>query len=222
MAMFDFSLPLEEKPIKVIKIHWSAYLAVFLKIVVTGLILFSLLFLAAPYWWQNYYGRIGLLIFLGLAITYLIQDYWKKFLTAYIVTGDSLIDVTQEKILKRVVTEIEIQNIDKIKIKRNFLRKKILNVGEIIFGLKEEGGILVFYHSKNPKEIKKLIKSLVKEREGIVKRKGSECRVVEKESEAEKVPLTFAYYGKKAEEKKRLTEEENLLLVKKDKNKSLN
>ncbi len=207
------SFPLEEEPIKIIKMHWIAYLKVLFKIAVTGLVLFVLLFPTVPFWWQTYYGRIGIFIFFSIAIIFLVKDFWKKFATVYVVTGEKLIDVTQEKILKRIVTEIGIENIEKIKIKKNFVRRRIFDVGDIIFGLKNEVGILAFYNIKSPEEIRKIINCLIDEKKEIVSQKGSECKVSGGEISEEKVPLTVSYYGEKLKQKKK----ENLKLVKKNK-----
>ena len=201
MGIFKFALPLDEEPIKIVRNHWVAGFKVLAKIVITGLILFAVLFFVFPFWWQTYYGRIGIFVFLIFATIFLVKDVWKKFSTFYIITGDKIIDVTQEKILKRVVTEIEMENIEKIKIKKNFVRRRIFGVGDLIFGLKNEAGILVFYNVKNPLEVKKTIQSLIREKDEIIGQKGEECKVVGNESAEEKVPLTVSYYGKKLKER---------------------
>ncbi len=190
------------------------------KIIIAGSVIFAVLFFAVPFWWQTYYGRIGVFIFLVFATIFLVKDFWKKFSTFYIITGDKIIDVTQEKVLKRVVTEIEMENIEKIRVKKNFVRRKLFGVGDLIFGLKNGAGILVFYNVKNPLEIKKLIRSLIREKEEIVSQKGEECKVVGNESMEEKVPLTVAYYGeklrKKDEENKSRNKNEDMIEEKKE------
>lgn len=213
MGTFDLAFPLSEEPIKIIKFHWIAYAKVIAKIFITAAVLFALLFPTVPFWWQTYYGRIGIFIFFSVSLAFLIKDFWKKFATAYIITGEKLIDVTQEKILKRVVTEIEIENIEKIKIKKNFLRRKFFDVGDIIFGLKNEVGILVFYNIRSPLEVKKIINGLIEEKKEIVSQKGEECRVEGEASSEEKVPLTVSYFGEKLKQKN----QENLKIVKKNK-----
>lgn len=213
MGTFDLAFPLSEEPIKIIKFHWIAYIKVVAKIFITATVLFILLFPTVPFWWQTYYGRIGIFIFFSVSVVFLVKDFWKKFATAYIITGEKLVDVTQEKVLKRVVTEIEIENIEKIKIKKNFLRRKLFNVGDIIFGLKNEVGILVFYNIRSPLEVKKIINGLIEEKKEIVNQRGEECRVEGEPSAEEKVPLTVSYFGEKLKQKNK----ENLKIVKKNK-----
>ncbi len=216
MSISNFSLPEEEKPLLVTKMHWATYLKaprrVFVFVVFFGLMLSFII----PLWWESKVGSVGLIISLVIVIVYLLVEWWKIFLTTYIITPCRLIDITQEKLLKRVITEIAVEEVDEIKIKTQSSFEKLVKKGSLIFKLFEEKGILVFYNIPNPENAQKILEELKNEKLEIVGKEKQECSVVVQNNKSEKVPLTYSYFGEKGTiEEKPATTKRNLKLKKK-------
>ncbi len=199
--MFNFSLPQDEELIAVIKCHWSSYLIVTLKVFFIEIALGLLLALIYPFWWEEKWGRISVLVLVLLAFVYLLVSFWKRFLTSYIITKQRLIDITQEKIFRREMTEIKIEDIEKTVVKKTGFFDKIFQKGRIVLQLKNEEGLLVFYEVKSPEKIQEIIEEMRKKITDILGKKGQTCNVILKDSKAEKIPLKYTYYGDKKENK---------------------
>lgn len=197
--MFNVSIPLEEKPTGIFKAHPLSYFFVVLKVILVSLFLLLILYFVWPDWWDNYYGKLVAYLIVFFLVLYIFIKFWKKFLGAYLITPCRIIDVTQEGFLKRTITEIDIEDVDRVKIVTG-LFQKIFKMGKIIIGLKEKKGILVFYDVKDPYYIEKLILEIKEEREKLLSKKGSECKIIMEENRAELVPLTYSYYGDKAKD----------------------
>jgi|GEM_PF-1529204 len=198
MGIFNFSIPQEEKTLLVAKVYWMSYLTAWVKILITGLILGFVLTFCWPFWWENRWGRTGIIIFSSAAIIYVLIDFWKKILTTYIITRGRLIDITQEKIFRRVITEVGVDEVDKVVVKQRFWWDRVLGRGNVIIKLKSQKGVLVFYDVKNPETIKTILEDVEKETLEILDKKGEECGVILKDDKTHKIPLNYSYYGKKA------------------------
>jgi len=149
--------------------------------------------LSNPFWWNTREGKIALLIIGIIALVHIILNFWKKFLTAYIITPCRIIDVTQEKILSRIVTEINLEDIGEIRVKRGLLGRRIH------FKLKNNKGEIVFYNISHPVKIRDLILEAGSELSSRAQKEGEDCDVVLKDNRAYKVPLSYSYYGSKDE-----------------------
>ena len=202
MGISTFSIPEEEKTLFIAKAHWSSYLVVWLKILVIGLVLGLVLSLTLPLWWKEHWGRIGIIVFVVGAFGYAIFDFWNRFLTSYIITQCRLIDITQEKFFRRVITEIDINEVEEVIVKQRFWWNKILNKGDAIIKLNEKKGVLVFYDVWSPARVQKILEDIKKETSEIIEKRGAECDVILKDDQEHKIPLSYSYYGERAEMKK--------------------
>jgi len=214
MGIFTFSIPQEEKKLLIAKIHWSNYLIICLKLLIAGLLLAVILTFSQPFWWEGHWGRIGVMFFIAGAVIYAIFDFWKRFLTTYIITQCRLIDITQEKIFRRIITEVVVEEAEEIIIKNDSWLDKIFKKGDLIIKLKDKKGVLVFYSIKNPEIAKKILEGIKEETTKIVDKKGEECSVILKDNKTHNVPLSYSYYGEKAEIKK---DKDGLIIAKKKK-----
>ena len=226
MGVFNFNLPEEERPLIVAKAHWVSYSFSWLKVILTGGILGMLITFSWPFWWENKWGRVGIVVFLVAAVLYCLLDFWKRFLTTYVVTPCRIIDITQEKILKRVITEISLEEIGDIIIKPGNWINKWLKKGNILIKLKDEKGVMVFYDILNPDKVKDILTGLQEETSSIINKKGEECDVIMKDDRKHAVPLTYSYYGDRQERGKkngnglhRTVRGNGLVVVKKSKEK---
>lgn len=202
MGIFSFSIPEGENTLFIAKAHWSSYLATWLKLLAVGMILGSALTLSFPQWWDGRWGRIGIIVFAIGAFGYTIFDFWNSFLTTYIITQCRIIDITQEKFFRRVITEIDINEVEEALVKQRSWWDRIFKKGDVIIKLKEEKGVLVFYGVHNPIKVQEILEEVKKETIEIIEKKGEECDVVLKDDKEHKIPLSYSYYGEKAELKK--------------------
>ena len=193
MKLFSYQIPLEEKPLLVLKPRWLSYFFIVIFWIIGIGAAGFLVNLFQPSWWSTKEGKIALLIVGIIALVHIILNFWKKFLTAYIVTPCRIIDVTQEKILSRIVTEINLEDIGEIRIKRGLLGKKIH------FKLKNNKGEIVFYNISHSVKVRDLILEAGSELSSRVQKEGEDCDVVLKDNRAYKVPLSYSYYGSKDE-----------------------
>ncbi|MFH1183398.1 MAG: hypothetical protein V1690_04005 [Candidatus Moraniibacteriota bacterium] len=199
MGVFNFNIPEDEQLLVVAKAHWSSYLFSWLKVITAGVILGAILTFSWPFWWENKWGRIGLVIFIIAGAFYCLLDFWKRFLTTYLVTPCRIIDITQEKILRRVITEINLEEIDEVVLRKISGLNKFFHKGNVLIKLQNKKGILVLYDLKNPEKVKDEIISLLEETESIVSQKGEECNVILKDNCTHSVPLSYSYYGDRKE-----------------------
>lgn len=196
------------------KAHWSSYLVLWLKILVAGIVLGLVLNFTLPLWWESRWGWIGIVIFVVGALGYIIFDFWNRFLTSYIITQCRLIDITQEKFFRRIITEIDINEIEEVIAKQRSWCDKIFKKGDVIIKLNEKKGVLVFYDVGNPARAQEILEDIKKETAEIIEKKGEECDVVLKDDREHKIPLSYSYYGEKAKMKKGSS---GLVVVKKKK-----
>lgn len=199
MGVFNFNIAEGEQLLVVAKSHWTSYLFSWLKVIIAGAILNAILTFSWPFWWENKWGRIGLLIFIVAGVSYCLVDFWKKFLTTYIVTPCRIIDITQEKILRRVITEINLEEVGGVVLKKAGGLSKLLHKGNIIIKLKNKKGILVLYGVGNPEDVKEKIDTALQETKDIVSKEGKECNVVLEDNRTHSVPLAYSYYGDRKE-----------------------
>ena len=219
MEILSFSLPEKEKPLLVVKSHWSSYLAVFIKAAVAILLIILFVFVVWPLWWEEKWGRLGLVFLILVGSLYVLLDYWKRFLTAYIITRCRLIDITQEKINHREITEIGLEEVDDIVVKKSGLWDKIMKKGRIVIKVKGGKGVLVFYDVKKPERVEEVFKQIQEDIANIVDKEGKECSVILEDDKTHRVPLSFSYYGDK---KERMEKKSKELLVVKKKNAAIN
>jgi len=198
MGIFNFSIPQEEKTLLVAKTHWTSYLSTWAKVLAAVLIPSLLLRFIRPFWWENRWSKIGIVIFVAAAVVYALLDLWKKILTTYIITQCRLIDITQEKIFRRVITEIDADEVEKVIVKQRFWWDKAIGRGNVIVKLKSQKGVLVFYDVKSPETIKTILDGMEKEAAEIIDQKGKECDVVLEDDKVHKIPLSYSYYGNRA------------------------
>ena len=210
MGIFNFPIPQDEKTLFLAKIHWASYVYTWLKILLSGLVLGLALTFILPFWWENRWGRIGFIIFISGAVGYILYDSWKKFLTSYIITQCRLIDVTQEKFFRRVITEINTEEVDEAIVKQDSWWDKLFKKGNVIIKLNGQEGVLVFYDIKNPETVQNILEGIKKETREIVSKKGKECNIIMRDSKARHVPLSYSYYGDK---KRRMKKKNGSLIV---------
>jgi len=232
MGFFTFSIPQEEKTFLIARMHWTGYLGTWLKVLATGLVLGLIFTLSWPFWWQGRWGKIIITVFVFAALAYLLLDFWKKYLTTYIITQCRIIDITQEKIFRRMITEISLDEIEETIIKQNHWWDKALKRGDVIVKLKSKKGVMVFYSIRNPELVQSILGEIEEETAKIVDKKGKECDVILEDNRVKTVPLSYSYYGeegvkgaatdkeKEKEEGKEQSRSENLIVVKKKKKKS--
>jgi len=208
MSILKFSLPEEEKPLLVIKMHWTTYFKVVLKFLIFGTVLGLTLFFVSPFWWEGSVGRIGLILFFLMGFLYLAFSWWKMALTNYIITPCRIIDITQEKILKRMITEIPIEEIAELKIKTRSKLESFLGRGSLIIKIIENKGVLVLYDIPRPEEALLKLEKLKNETKEIVEKEKLGCSVVIENNKEQKIPLTYSYFGEKGKTDKDLNEKE--------------
>lgn len=195
MGVLNFNIPEEEQLLVIAKTHWASYIFSWLKVAIAGVVLGAILTFSLPFWWENKWGRICLVIFIVAGATYCLLDFWKRFLTTYLVTPCRVVDITQEKLLRRVITEINLEEIDEVVLRKVSGLNKFLHKGNVLIKLKNKKGILVLYDLKNPEKVKDEINGLLQETESIVSQPGEECNVILKDNRTHSVPLTYSYYG---------------------------
>lgn len=215
MGVFNFDIAEGEQLLAVVKSHWTSYLLSWLKVIIAGIVLGAILTFSLPFWWENNWGRIGLAFFIVVGVSYCLVDFWKKFLTTYIVTPCRIVDITQEKILRRVITEINLEEVENVVLRKTGGFNKLFHRGNIIIELKNKKGILVLYNVGNPESVKDKITAVLQDTESIVSKGGEECNVVLKDDRTHSVPLTYSYYG---DRKERAEKNDSGLVVVKKKN----
>lgn len=226
MGVFNFNIAEGERLLAVVKSHWTGYLFSWVKLIAAGLILGATITVSWPFWWENKWGRIGLVVFIIFGVSYCLLDFWKRFLTTYIVTPCRIVDITQEKLLRRVITEITLEEIERVVLKKAKGLNKLFNKGNVIIKLKGQKGILVLYNVGDPENLKEKINSALQDAQNIINKEGEECNVVLKDNATYSVPLTYSYYGDRKERAKktgnaphRAARGNGLVVVKKDKRK---
>lgn len=202
MSIFTFSLPQEETALFIGKAHWSSYLSTLLKILATGLIVFLILTFSWPFWWSGHWGKIAIVVFVLGVFGYAIYDCWNRFLTTYIITQCRVIDITQEMFFRRVITEIDVKEAGETIVKQRSWWDRFYNKGDLIIKLSNGKGVLVFYDIVDPVRVQGILDELNKEASDIIEKRGEECDVILKDDKEHQVPLSYAYYGDKAKEKK--------------------
>jgi hypothetical protein len=212
MSIFAFSIPEDEKTLLIVKAHWSSYLATWLKIVFGIAILALILTFALPGWWDNRWGRIGIIIGAAAALIFVVIDFWNRFLTTYIITQCRLVDITQEKFFRRVITEIDLDEVEEVIIKQTSWWNQLFSTGHAIVKLKDEKGVLVYYDVFKPERVREILEGMQQETSEIIEKKGKECDVILKDDREHKVSLSYSYYGEKAKHKKN----GGLIIVKKN------
>lgn len=214
MSIFSFSIPQEENTLFIGKAHWSSYFSILIKTLAIGLIMFLILTFIWPSWWTSRVGKIGVVVLILSVFVYAIFDFWNRFLTTYIITRCRLIDITQEMFVRRVITEIDINEVEETIVKQRSWWDRLYHKGDVIIKLKENKGVLVFYDIANPTKVKDILEEINKETSEIIEKGGEECDVVLKDDKEHKIPLSYAYYGEKAKTKKTKS---GLIIVKKKK-----
>lgn len=197
--MFNFPLPQDEEPLLIIKAHWSSYLSGFLKVVFAVTVPAVAVTLIRDFWWREKWGQAAVVILVFGALIYLLISFWKKFLTTYIITRCRLIDITQSGVLKREITEITLDEIEEARAIMRGLASKIFCTGRAAVKLKNGRGVVIFYDIKNPETVKEILEEVEKRVANIVGKRGRECNVVLKDNTVKKVPLSYSYYGERAE-----------------------
>jgi len=212
MSIFAFPIPEDEETLLIAKAHWSSYLTNWLKVIVGVAVLALILSFLFSGWWETRWGRIFLIVILALAFIYILIDFWNRFLTANIITQCRLIDITQEKFSRRVITEIDLDEVEEIIIKQSWW-DKLFGKGHAVIKLKNNKGVLVYYDVHNPEKVKEILEGVQKETSQIMEKEGKECDVILKDDQEHKIPLSYAYFGEKAKQKKNSG---GLLIVKKN------
>jgi len=199
MSLFSYKLPLEEKPILVIKTHWTNYLTYPLRWLGLALLIGFAITFAFPFWWGTKEGQIGITACFGIISVVTVLKYWKYFLTTYIVTPCRVVDVTQEKVLSRVITEVNLEDLDEVVAKRKPFFGWIIGRGNIYLRLKNKKGEIVLFNVKSPRKLKESIEKIKNDLVNKVSKEGEECDVTLTDDKEYKVPLTYSYYGDKKE-----------------------
>jgi len=208
MGVFNFNIPEDEQLLTVAKAHWTSYLVVGFKVITASVVLGAAVTGLWPFWWENKWARIGLIVFIVGGVLYCLLDFWKRFLTTYLVTQCRVIDITQEKILRRVVTEINLEEIEEVIVRKTGGINKIFHKGNVLIKLNNKKGVLVLYDLKNPEQTKDTIVQLLEQTKEIINQKGEECNVTLQDNKTHSVPLSYAYYG---DRKKRAEKNGNAL-----------
>jgi len=212
MSIFAFPIPEDEKTLFIAKAHWSSYFATWLKIIIGGAAAALVLTLVLPAWWESHWGRIGLIVALAAALVYAIINFWNRFLTTYLITQCRLIDITQEKFFRRVITEIDSDEVEEVIVKQSWW-DRLFGKGNAIIKLKNDKGVLVYYDIHKPETVREILEGRQKETAEIMERESKECDVILKDDQEHKIPLSYAYYGEKAQQKKNGS---GLIIVKKN------
>jgi len=232
MGIFNFSFLDGEKPLLVLRTHWTSYFNVCVGSVLLLVAFVGLLTKIWPTWWENKWGVLGLVFVMVVDFLSLAVNLWKKFLTTYIVTNSRVIDITQEKILQRAITEISLSEIEEAKVKPQSWWEKINGRGNIILKLQDRKGTIIFYNIKDPEKTLETLKETKEAINKILRQEGEECNVLEQGEEEQKVPLTYSYFGEKGKtvenddnddsEGEEMKENGELKIVKKNKIKKKN
>jgi len=212
MGIFAFSIPEDEKTLLIAKAHWSSYLAIWLKIIVGGTLLALVLNLLLGAWWESHWGRVGLIVVVAAALAYILIDFWNRFLTTYIITQCRLVDITQEKFFRRVITEIDLDEVEEVIVKQTWW-DRLFGKGHVLIKLKSDKGALAYYDIHAPERVREILEGVQKETTEIMGKEGKECDVILKDDREHKVPLSYSYYGEKAKQKKNGS---GLIIVKKN------
>lgn len=220
MGILKFSLSEEEKPLFIARMHWSVYLRLLFYFLFFSFFLGLIIFFLMPFWWEDKFGRIGLLVFLSLGFLYILFKVWKMALTNYIITPFRIIDITQEKVLKRVITEIPLEEVCDFEVQEKNWFDKMCKKGSLVIKVAENKGKIIFHDIPEPEKAFLELEKIRKDKSEIISREKQPCSVILESNKIQKVPLTYSYFGVKGKSDKNVSLNKKILKNKKNEEKN--
>jgi len=152
MGYLNYELDNNERLVAIIRKHWAA-LAVHISRVIISVIAIVVIYEKLA---EFEYGFKIALVWIIASILYGVYGIMVWYLDCYIITNRRIIDIDQKSMFRRVVAEVEIENIQEAVYEINGPLEAFLNYGTVKIKM-ASSGMISMEQIPNPARVKSLI-----------------------------------------------------------------
>ena len=148
MALFSIRLNQDEEILTILRRHYLTFFGSVLQFLIILAIIFSF-----NKFFPDFKFKTGMIIGLViLAIIFLAYKFLIWYLVSMVITTERIIDISQESLTRRTVTEVALGDIYQISAYKEGIFQSIFNLGNLVLEV-EDGGKIVGFNLKNPDDL---------------------------------------------------------------------